>query len=59
MITSRRCIVGLSLLRAAPYSLMFSKSVQVKIVSVNIYGDSVASLVGAGATIRVEPDAPT
>ena len=38
-------------LKAAPYNLVKDDSVNVKVVSVNVYGDSIASSVGSGAVI--------
>ena len=45
-------------LQAVPYSLVFDDDVQVKIVSINLYGESDQSLAGSGAKIQVVPDAP-
>ena len=45
-------------LKAAPYNLVKDDSVNVKIVSVNFYGNSVESVIGSGAVIQLVPDAP-
>ena len=58
MITNRQCVVSLTTLQAVPYSLVFDDDVQVKIVSINLYGESDQSLAGSGAKIQVVPDAP-
>jgi len=39
-------------------SLVKDDSVRVKVISVNVYGDSVESVVGSGAVIQLVPDAP-
>jgi len=44
-------LVSLSTLRSSPYSLVKGNSIYVKIVSVNVYGDSVQSTSGNGAVI--------
>ncbi len=51
-------MVNLSTLRSSPYSLVKGNSIYVKVISVNIYGDSVLSTVGNGAVIQYVPDAP-
>jgi hypothetical protein len=38
--------------------LVKGNSIYVKVISVNIYGDSVLSTVGNGAVIQYVPDAP-
>jgi hypothetical protein len=43
--------VTLVLLRASPYNLVKDDSVFIKIVSVNVYGDSIQSPEGNGAVI--------
>jgi hypothetical protein len=58
IISSRTCNVSLSLLRALPYSLVKGDSVYVKIISVNVYGDSNYSEEANGAVIQYVPDAP-
>jgi hypothetical protein len=51
VLTNRQCSVTLELLQRAPYSLDKGDSVYVKIVSVNVYGDSIQSPEGNGAVI--------
>ena len=58
VVSSRQCTIQLATLRAAPYSLVKDDSVRVKVISVNVYGDSVESVVGSGAVIQLVPDAP-
>jgi len=41
----------LTTLRAVPFSLTQGDSVKVKIISINVYGESVESIVGDGAVI--------
>jgi hypothetical protein len=50
--SSRTCSVSLTTLRASPYSLVKGDDVYVKIISVNLYGDSATySDAGYGAVI--------
>ena len=51
MISARSCAVSLETLKANPYNLVKDDSVRIKVVSVNVYGDSVQSDVGSGAVI--------
>jgi hypothetical protein len=52
VISSGSCSVSLSTLKAAPYYLVKGDSVYVKIISVNVYGDSATySDAGYGAVI--------
>jgi hypothetical protein len=51
VISNRQCSVTLALLQQAPYSLVKDDSVYVKIISVNVYGDSIQSTEGNGAVI--------
>ena len=37
---------------------MKDHSVRVKVISVNVYGESVESVIGSGAVIQLVPDAP-
>ena len=57
VVANRQCTIQLTTLRAAPYNLVKDDSVNVKIVSVNSYGDSVESATGSGAVIQLVPDA--
>lgn len=45
-------------MRAAPYNLVKDDSVFVKLVSINVYGESVQSSADNGAVIQYVPDAP-
>jgi len=53
------CTVPVSVLRAAPFSLEWGSSVFAKVVAINAYGDSLASVAGNGAVITTNPDQPT
>lgn len=46
VITLRQCHVALTTLRASPYELVKDDPVSVKVTSINVYGESVASLAG-------------
>ena len=41
VVANRQCTIQLTTLRASPYNLVKDDSVKVKVVSVNVYGDSV------------------
>jgi hypothetical protein len=59
VINNRVCNISLSTLKSAPYSLTKGDSIYAKIISTNIYGDSVVySEAGNGAVIQLVPDAP-
>jgi hypothetical protein len=59
LISDRVCNISLSTLKSSPYSLVKGESVYAKIISTNIYGDSVLySDPGNGALIQLVPDAP-
>lgn len=58
VVTTRQCQISLSTLRAAPFNLVKDDSVNVKVISTNVYGDSPFSSVGSGAVIQYVPDAP-
>jgi hypothetical protein len=58
VISNRQCHISLETLRAAPFNLVKDQSVFVKIVSTNVYGDSVQSAEFNGAVIQLVPDAP-
>lgn len=45
-------------MKAAPFNLVKDDVVYAKIISINVYGDSVISDAGAGAVIQLVPDAP-
>jgi hypothetical protein len=51
VVSTRQCTIQLETLRASPYNLVKDDSVNVKIVSVNFYGDSLESVIGSGAVI--------
>ena len=58
IVTNRVCTIALLTLRSAPYNLEQGESVQVKIVSVNTYGESAISEPGSGAVIQLVPESP-
>ena len=42
----------------APYSLILNESIKAKIISQNVYGDSILSDMGNGGITKLIPDAP-
>lgn len=58
MISNRECTITLETLKASPFNLVKDDPVNVRIVSVNMYGDSTESETGVGAVIQLVPDAP-
>lgn len=58
MIDNRVCYISLDTLKATPYNLIKDEGVYAKIISVNVYGESVESAAGSGALIQLVPDAP-
>lgn len=55
---STQCSIPLSVLTAAPYSLVFGDSVFAKVVAYNYYGESAESDSANGAVILLVPDSP-
>jgi hypothetical protein len=53
------CTFPISALKTTPYNLGWGVSVFAKLLAVNMYGNSVASLEGNGGIILTVPDAPT
>ena len=51
VVAGRECTIALATLRATPYNLEKGDSVNVKVISVNKFGDSKRSSLGAGAVI--------
>ena len=58
VVSNRQCTIALLTLTSSPYSLALGDSVSVKIVSINIYGESTESSAGNGAVIQLVPDSP-
>ena len=58
VIANRQCIVSLFTLIEDPYNLVLHESIDVKVISENLYGDSPLSASGNGATMQLVPDAP-
>jgi hypothetical protein len=52
------CSVPLSILLAAPWSLIFNDGIYVQIIATNFYGNSSNSLTGGGALMVLVPQAP-
>lgn len=53
-----KCNVPMIQLTQEPFNLILGDSIDVKIISVNQYGDSEYSAIGTGAVITLVPDAP-
>jgi len=49
--TATSCVIPVSALRSAPFSLDWGKSVYAKIIALNAYGGSAESVAGNGAVI--------
>lgn len=58
MITETKCVIPLSTLTAAPYSLLKGYSIYAYVIATNIYGSSPPSEKGNGGVIVLIPDAP-
>lgn len=58
VISTMSCIVPVSTLRAAPFSLPWAASVWATVQATNVYGSSEESVAGNGGTIVTIPDAP-
>jgi hypothetical protein len=52
------CTIPLTVFKAAPYNLFNGDHIYAKVTAINLYGESVASQVGDGASLLVVPDAP-
>lgn len=52
------CTIHVNIFRSLPYDLPWGSSIYAKVISVNVYGDSIESLEGNGAVITTTPDAP-
>jgi len=58
VVATSSCVIPASVLNAPQFSLPWGSSVYVKVIAANVYGSSVESLPGNGATIITLPDAP-
>jgi hypothetical protein len=58
VVATKTCSITLETLKATPYDLVKDDSVYVKIISVNLYGESELSFEGNNAVIQLVPDAP-
>jgi hypothetical protein len=57
VVATKTCSITLETLKATPYDLVKDDSVYVKIISVNVYGESELSIEGNNAVIQLVPDA--
>ena len=57
--TAVSCIGPISVLQAAPYTLVWGASIYAKVLATNAFGSSVASAPGNGALITTNPDPPS
>jgi hypothetical protein len=53
-----QCSISSVLLNQAPFSIEWGTSVYAKIIAINQYGESLASLEGNGGILITNPDAP-
>lgn len=58
VISSRSCTVTLEELKGIVFNLVQGESVWVKVITANVYGESVISEAGNNAVIQLVPDAP-
>lgn len=58
VIDDKYCMIPVSVLRAAPFSLDWGDSVYAQVFATNIKGDSLTSEAGNGAIIVTNPDPP-
>lgn len=58
VISTMSCVMPVSSLRAAPFSLPWAASVWATVQATNVYGSSADSVAGNGGTIVTVPDAP-
>jgi hypothetical protein len=58
LVSTRECVVPLTLLRAAPYSLVLDDEIYIKIISINSFGESEYSTPGNNAKLQLVPDKP-
>jgi hypothetical protein len=56
--TAISCTVEVAALRSAPFNLDWGDNVKAKIVAINIYGDSIESILGGDAILVTTPGAP-
>ena len=50
--------MSLETLKTSPYNLVLYDNINVKVISVNVYGESIESSIGTGAFIQYVPDSP-
>lgn len=58
IMATTNCIVPKLKLISQPFNLAWGSMIYVKVIAYNIYGDSSESVVGSGAVILTNPDAP-
>ena len=56
--SSLKCTVPLETMYVSPFNLILGDHIYAKIVAVNSYGQSLASIAGDGAAVVFKPDAP-
>ena len=56
--STTKCSVPISTLKAAPFSLPWGAPIYVKVTATNVIGSSATSPVGNGAIILTNPDSP-
>ena len=54
----RECSMGLDKLEVSPYLLNVGQNIIIKVIAVNLYGESDYSQLGTGAKMQKVPDAP-
>lgn len=58
VVSNRICYIYLDTLTAEPYNLVLNEPVKIKVIAINVYGESDYSEIGEGALIKLRPDAP-
>ena len=57
--TDLTCTIPATILREAPFNLLWGDNIIAKVVAINSYGNSDESQQGSGAVIITKPGAPT
>ena len=58
VVSKLQCTVPLDVMHAAPYNLILGDHIYAKVVAINSYGESLASVPGDGAAVVFRPDIP-
>jgi len=53
------CDIPITTLMATPFNMVWGSSISAVVIAYNQYGDSLTSILGNGAIILTNPDAPT